>query len=145
MHILVIQCINRCCCENKKQVDEVCCVYIFDLHAHSHQQGYRYELKVVYVLLHFWRVNVQTIPGFINIQLADLPQIILRHNNITSHENTVNRQRRCLYTKSNQRHQVRPGDNSCTVQAMSLLSFFFYNKLFSIKHSTVDATTDAVA
>ncbi len=50
---------------------------IFDLHTNKA----RYELKVV--LLHLWRVNVKTIDGFINIPLADLSLINLRHNNIT--------------------------------------------------------------
>ena len=50
---------------------------IFDLHTSKA----RYELKVV--LLHHWRVNVKTIGGFINIPLADLSHINLRHNNIT--------------------------------------------------------------
>jgi hypothetical protein len=46
--------------------DEVDCVYCI---GSSHQQGYRYEQKVV--LLHLWCVNVKTIPGFIHIPLAD--------------------------------------------------------------------------
>ncbi len=50
---------------------------IFDLH----NSKARYELKVV--LLDLWRVNVKTIGGFIDIPLADLPHINLRHNNIT--------------------------------------------------------------
>ncbi len=50
---------------------------IFDLHTSKA----RSELKVV--LLHLWRVNVKTIGGFINITLADLLHINLRHNNIT--------------------------------------------------------------
>jgi hypothetical protein len=50
---------------------------IYDLHSSIA----RYELKVV--LLHLWRVNVTTIDGFINIPLADLSHIYLRHNNIT--------------------------------------------------------------
>jgi hypothetical protein len=33
----------------------------------------RYELKVVLVPLHLWRVNVKAICGFIHIPLADLP------------------------------------------------------------------------
>jgi hypothetical protein len=36
------------------------------------------------VLLHLWRVIVKMIRGFINIPLADLSFINLRHNNITS-------------------------------------------------------------
>ncbi len=39
-----------------------------------------YELKVV---LHLWRVNLKTIRGFINIPLADLSHINLRHYDIT--------------------------------------------------------------
>ncbi len=39
---------------------------IFD----AHTSKARYELKVA--LLHFWRENMKTIPGFINIKLADL-------------------------------------------------------------------------
>jgi hypothetical protein len=39
------------------------------------------ELKVV--LLQLWRVNVRTVGGFINIPLADLLHINLRHKNIT--------------------------------------------------------------
>jgi hypothetical protein len=35
----------------------------------SHTSKARDELKVV--LLHLWRVNVKTIPGFINITLDD--------------------------------------------------------------------------
>ncbi len=38
---------------------------IFDLHTSKA----RYELKVA--LLHHWRVNVKTIPGFIHITSAD--------------------------------------------------------------------------
>ncbi len=49
---------------------------IFDLHTS------RYELKVV-PLLHLRRVNVKTISRFINIPLADLSHINLRHTNIT--------------------------------------------------------------
>jgi hypothetical protein len=52
---------------------------MFDLHTSKA----RYELKVV--LLHLWRVNVKTIPGFINIPLANLSWENLRHNNITSY------------------------------------------------------------
>jgi hypothetical protein len=52
---------------------------IFDLHTSKA----RYELKVVPVLLHLWRVSVKTIGGFINIPLADSSHINLRHNNIT--------------------------------------------------------------
>jgi hypothetical protein len=56
-----------------------CNAYIWS----SHQQGYTVnELKVV--LLHLWQVNVKTIGGFINIPLADLAHINLRHNNITT-------------------------------------------------------------
>jgi hypothetical protein len=50
---------------------------IFDLH--TSKAGY--ELKVV--LLHLWRVNVKMIGGSVNIPLADLSHINLRHNNIT--------------------------------------------------------------
>jgi hypothetical protein len=50
---------------------------IFDLHTSKA----KYELKVV--LLHFWRVNVKTISGFINIPLPDLSYINLCHNHIT--------------------------------------------------------------
>jgi hypothetical protein len=50
---------------------------ILDLHTSKA----RYELKVK--LLHLWRVNVRTTGGFINIPLADLSHINLRHNNIT--------------------------------------------------------------
>jgi hypothetical protein len=57
----------------------------FDLHTTKA----RYELKVV--LLHLWRVNVKTIPGYINIPLGDLSYINLRHNNITSNTNSVGR------------------------------------------------------
>ncbi len=42
----------------------------------------RLDIKVG-TKLHLWRVNVKTIGGFINIPLADLSQINLRHNNIT--------------------------------------------------------------
>jgi hypothetical protein len=47
------------------------------------------------ILLHLWRVNVKTIPGFINIPLADLSWIYFRHNNITSSTNTVDRPLQC--------------------------------------------------
>ncbi len=46
---------------------------IFDFHTSKA----RYELMV---LLYLWSVNVNTIRGFINIPLADLLQINLRHN-----------------------------------------------------------------
>jgi hypothetical protein len=58
---------------------------LFDLHTSKA----RYELQVV--LLHLWRLNVKTVRGFINISLADLSKINLRHNNITSNTNTVGR------------------------------------------------------
>jgi hypothetical protein len=45
------------------------------------------------VLLHIWRVNVKTIPGFINIPLADLSSINQRHNKVTSYTNSVDRPR----------------------------------------------------
>jgi hypothetical protein len=51
---------------------------IFNLHTRKA----RCELKVV-LILHLWRINVKTIGGFINISLADLSHINLRHNNIT--------------------------------------------------------------
>ncbi len=51
----------------------------------------RYELKVV--LPHLCRVNVKTIRGFINILLADFFIDKLRHNNITSCTDTVDRPR----------------------------------------------------
>ncbi len=54
-------------------------------------QKARYELKVV--LLYLWRVDVKTIRGFINIPLADLSYINMRHNNITRNTNTVGRPR----------------------------------------------------
>ncbi len=41
----------------------------------------RHELKVV--LLHIWCVNGKTIGGFMNIPLAELSHINLRHKNIT--------------------------------------------------------------
>jgi hypothetical protein len=47
------------------------------------------------VLLRLWRVNVKTIPGFINIPLADLSWINMRHNNITNSTNTVDRPQQC--------------------------------------------------
>ncbi len=50
---------------------------IFDLHTSQAS----YEQKVV--LPHLRRVNLKTIRGFINILLADLSHINLRHNNIT--------------------------------------------------------------
>jgi hypothetical protein len=46
---------------------------ILDLHTSKA----RYELKVV--LLDLWRVNIKTTGGFINIPLADLSHINLRH------------------------------------------------------------------
>jgi len=49
---------------------------ILDLHTSKA----RYELKVV--LLDLWRVNVKMIGGFMNIPLADLSHINLRHNTI---------------------------------------------------------------
>jgi hypothetical protein len=49
---------------------------LFDFHTSKA----RYELMV---LLYLWRVNVNTIRGFINIPLADLSHRNLRHNNIT--------------------------------------------------------------
>ena len=52
---------------------------IFDLH--TSKARYDYELKVG--LLRLWRVNVKTLGGFIDIPLADLSHINLRHNNIT--------------------------------------------------------------
>jgi hypothetical protein len=57
-------------------VDEVQCVYLI-----FHTSKARYELMVV--LLHFRRVNVKMMRGFINIPLADLSYINLRHSNIT--------------------------------------------------------------
>jgi hypothetical protein len=50
---------------------------IFDLHTSKA----RYELRVV--LLHLRRENVRMTRGFINIPLADLSHVNLRHNNIT--------------------------------------------------------------
>jgi hypothetical protein len=67
---------------------------IFDLHTSKT----RYELKVV--LLHLWRVNVKTIPRFVNIPLADFSEINLRNNNITSDTNTVDRPRQYEYKSS---------------------------------------------
>ncbi len=49
-----------------KEVGELDIMCIFDLHTSKA----RYELKVV--LLYLWRVNVETICGFINILLVDL-------------------------------------------------------------------------
>jgi hypothetical protein len=42
-------------------------MFIFDLHTSKA----RYERQVVLLHVHLWRVNVKTIRGFINIQLAD--------------------------------------------------------------------------
>jgi hypothetical protein len=47
----------------------------------------RYELKLV--LLHFWRVNIKTIRGFISILLADFFIDKTAPYNITSCTNTV--------------------------------------------------------
>jgi hypothetical protein len=48
--------------------------YVFDVHTSKVSK----EMKVV--LLHLWRVNVKTTPGFINIPLEDT-KIKPRHNN----------------------------------------------------------------
>jgi hypothetical protein len=64
------------CCK-MKEVGGRDVMRILDLHTSKA----RYELKVK--LLHLWRVNVKTTGGFINIPLADLSHINLRHNNIT--------------------------------------------------------------
>jgi hypothetical protein len=57
----------------------------------SHTSEERYELKVV--LIHLWRVNVKTTPGFIHIPFADSSWIKLRHIDITSCTNTVGKPR----------------------------------------------------
>ncbi len=52
---------------------------IFDLHTSKA----RYEMKVVLLPIHLWRVNVKSIRRFINIPHADLSHKNLRHYNIT--------------------------------------------------------------
>jgi hypothetical protein len=82
------------CCETK-EVGGWYIMCIFDLHISKA----KYERKVV--LLSLWRVNVKTIRGFIDIStqwfLLISSYIKLRHNNITSGTNTVDRPRHHFY------------------------------------------------
>jgi hypothetical protein len=81
-----------------------------DLHTSGSKA--RNELKVV--LLHLRRVNVKTIPGFINIPLADLSWINLCHNNIMSFTNIVDRPRQCHnFRQYIKEHQSRRNRKLC--------------------------------
>ncbi len=55
-----------------KKVGAARCEYVFDVHTSKTSE----RLKgVVLVLLYLWRINVQTIGGFINISVEDFHMV----------------------------------------------------------------------